>query len=124
MHARPPSAKHEIWRKGSKSSRKTQVFSVLVRQLAEGGSDCLLLGGFASWREILIGSLAQSREDAKRKIQIKWIALRFDTHTPFLGRPGRSSVGPLDSECSNGLGVYNSLECRYLHGHGRSGGPL
>src|SRR5260370_856767 len=37
MHARPPSAKYEIWRKGSKSPRKTHVFGVLVRQLAEGG---------------------------------------------------------------------------------------
>jgi hypothetical protein len=33
----PPSAKHEIWRNGSKTPRKTPVFSVLVRQLAEGG---------------------------------------------------------------------------------------
>jgi hypothetical protein len=37
-----------------------------------GGSGCRLLAGFAAWREILIGSLAQSREDANKKIQVKW----------------------------------------------------
>jgi hypothetical protein len=60
----PPSAKHEIWRKGSKSSRKTPVFGVLVRQLAEGGS-----GLPASWRLCVLArdSYWKSRAKPRRR---------------------------------------------------------
>jgi hypothetical protein len=98
-----PSAKHEKWRKGSKSPRKTQVFGVLVRQLAEGGPRA---ESASSPCRRLAGSLVRSSRWTVGKRAFQRMGVHNSLEYRCLHRHGPSG-GPLE-RVRGGLGIHCS----------------